>query len=368
VIGVGCLDSLEKTFPLLINNAVPGVAIPLNKSGCKDTTVECAYVEEMLVLSSGRKYNPLDYDRLKATVREWFSKERLNRILSPAEGHTPDIAREWIGGEGKRWRPYLLAAVYQSLTGNVEIPVEVGLAAVAVECFHKASLIHDDIQDNETERYGRQTVNALYGDSIAINVGDILLGEGYRLLAQCGNMELIKAASNAHISLCRGQGMELEWTTDPQPVTMDFALDIFRNKTVPAFDVSLIMGVICAGGDNTLCEALHNYACSLGIAYQLLDDIEDFGNDAPVALRPSAVLAAICEISHDDTFIRELVCTDNIKTFLAESGKEELLRQSIGEVREMAESYRKTALDALDGVTNIELKRLLFRVTKRILK
>ncbi|WP_280767007.1 polyprenyl synthetase family protein [Parabacteroides sp. PFB2-10] len=368
VIGVGCLDSLEKAFPLLINNAVPGLAIPLNTAGCKDTEVDYNYVDEMISMQSDREVYLLDYDHLKSTLNSWFSSENLDSILTHADDPTSSIAREWIGGEGKRWRPYLLAATYMALSGEKEIPQEVELAAVAVECFHKASLVHDDIQDNDTMRYGKQTVNAAYGVPMAINVGDILLGEGYRLLTGCGKMELVKVIADSHVALCKGQGIELAWSVSPHPLTMDFVLDIFCHKTVPAFDVSLIMGLICAGDDPELREILHRYSRALGIAYQLQDDIEDFETDDPVALRPSAVLAALCELQPDEEFIRTLLYHEEPKGFLYRSENKPLLNQALERVRQMVEQYHREALDVLHDVTNIELKRLLFRVTKRILK
>lgn len=320
VIGVGCLDSLERAFPLLINNAVPGLAIPLNFSGCKDTDVDYEYVDRMISMQSEKEVCLLDYDYLKSTLKTWFSEENLNTILTDSDDQTSRIAREWLGGDGKRWRPYLLAATYMALTGDKDIPKEVELAAVAVECFHKASLVHDDIEDNDTTRYGKQTVYATYGEAIAINVGDILLGYGYDLLARCGKMELVKVAAKAHIDLCRGQGMELEWIAAGGPLTTDFVLRVFRQKTVPAFDVSLTMGVICAGGDQPLIDNLHRYSDALGIAYQLLDDLEDGG-----------------------------------------------MATSIDSPRELAEQYHREALEALHDITNTELKRLLFRVTQKIL-
>lgn len=368
VIGVSCLDSLEKAFPLLINNAVPGLAIPLNISGCKDTDVDYAYVDRMISMQSDKEVYLLDYDHLKSTLKAWFSEENLNTILTNSDDQTSQVAREWLGGDGKRWRPYLLAATYMALSGDKNIPEEVKLAAIAVECFHKASLVHDDIQDNDTMRYGKQTVNAAYGIPIAINVGDILLGEGYRLLAGSNNMELVKVIADSHVSLCKGQGMELEWSASPRMLTMDFVLDIFCNKTVPAFDVSLIMGLICAGGDAKLSETLHNYSCALGIAYQLQDDMEDFETDAPVALRPSAVLAALCELQSDEGFIRELLHCEDLKTFLNLAENKSLSEKALERVNQMVEQYHREALDALHEVTNTELKRLLFRVTKRILK
>lgn len=368
VIGVGCLDSLEKAFPLLINNAVPGLAIPLNTSGCKDTSVDYAYVSSMIGMQSEKEIYLLDYDHLKSTLKNWFSEENLNIRLTNSDDQTSQIAKEWLGGDGKRWRPYLLAATYMALSGDKVIPEEVELAAIAVECFHKASLVHDDIQDNDSVRYGKQTVNAAYGIPIAINVGDMLLGEGYRLLTGSGKIELVKVIADSHVSLCKGQGMELEWSVSPRALTMDFVLDIFCNKTVPAFDVSLIMGLICAGDDPELRQTLHNYSRALGIAYQLQDDLEDFETDIPVALRPSAVLAALCELQPDEQFIHALLHCEDLKTFLNLTAHRPLLEKALERVKQMAEQYHREALDALHEIANVELKRLLFRVTQRILK
>ena len=206
------------------------------------------------------------------------------------------------------------------------------------------------------------------GVPVAINVGDMLLGEGYRLLVETGTMELIKVASEAHIALCKGQGMELEWSLSPRSLTMDFVIDIFCNKTVPAFDVSLIMGIICSGDDLALRGVLHTYSRALGIAYQLLDDIEDFETDQPVELRPSSVLAALCEQSADPVFIETLLHTENLKAFLSLPENKPLLLAAISRVEQMADNYRDETLNALQEVSNIELKRLLFRVAKRILK
>ena len=367
VIGVSCLDSLEKAFPLLINNAVPGLAIPLNVAGCKDTNVDYGYVSDLISMLSDKDVNFLDYDHLKSTLKKWFAQENLTSILSSSKDQTSSIAHEWLCGDGKRWRPYLLASTYLALTGEKEIPQNVQLAAIAVECFHKASLVHDDIQDNDMMRYGKQTVNAAHGIPVAINVGDMLLGEGYRLITECGNMELVKVATDAHISLCKGQGMELEWSANPRRLTMDFVLDIFRNKTVPAFDVALIMGVVCAGNNAALRETLHNYSCALGIGYQLQDDIEDFSTDKPIALRPSAVLAAFCEQHSDDDSVELLKCND-IKAFLNLSENRDALEKALVRVREMAVQYHKEALNTLHNITNVELKRLLFRATQRILR
>ena len=278
VIGVSCLDSLEKAFPLLVRHAVPGLAIALNDSGCRDTHVDVDYVEEMITLLSDEVAPQLlDHEAIHNQVSRWFTLPELEQLMQPSDDPTNKICLEWMSGEGKRWRPFLLAAVWQALTGKTEMTTDVHRAAVAVECFHKASLIHDDVEDKDNTRYGQPTINALYGDAFAINVGDALLGQGYRILAQSNNAELLRLIADAHVKLCYGQGEELMW--DNSPVTMDFVMNIFRYKTVPAFEVSLMLGLSCTGNYAHLRPMLKNYSEALGIAYQLKDDLEDFAQD-----------------------------------------------------------------------------------------
>lgn len=355
VIGVSCLDSLEKAFPLLVNHAVPGVAVPLNVSGCHDTEVDVEYVMSMLPKHTYKETKLMNYEKIKEVVNGWFDDLRKNKgkdsdenALWKNEGDGGDdtvrIAMEWLTGEGKRWRPCLLTAVYQALTGKEDIPEEVKKAALAVESFHKASLVHDDIQDGDMVRYGKPTVNAVHGDAIAINIGDMLLGEGYKLLASCQHKELVAAIAEAHVNLCKGQGAELAWTANPVPLTLDFVLYVFKHKTVPAFEVALMMGLICADcGEGELKEVLKDYSEALGVAYQLKDDLDDYQEDNVIAHRPSAICALQNE--HEDWEVEKV----------------------IEEVKNMLEEYHLRALNALGGVKNVELKRLLFQVTEKIL-
>ena len=371
VIGVGCLDSLEKAFPLLIRHAVPGIAVPLNRAGCKDTEVDYAYVESLIGMSSPSQAPAalLVHDEISALVRSWFLPDKLGEALGEAGNPASAVAREWLSGDGKRWRPYLLVCAYKALTGQREIPETLRLAATAIECFHKASLVHDDIQDNDAFRNNRPTVHAAHGVAIAINTGDVLLGEGYRLLSLCGSIELIRVAAAAHVALCKGQGMELEWSRSPVELALEDVLEIFSNKTVPAFRVALDFGLICAGvTDKTMENILHTYSQALGIAYQLQDDADDFAHDAPIALRPSATLAVLCEQNSARGFIRRLREVSDIKAFLTNTENKPLLRKAIESVTALAETYRRQAIASLSELHHVEMKRLLFRLTEQILK
>jgi geranylgeranyl pyrophosphate synthase len=373
VIGVGCLDSLEKAFPLLVRHAVPGMAIPLNRAGCKDTEVDQAYVESLMSMTSVSHSLPapsLHEDEIKRILEEWFRPDSLQEILGKATDPASAVAREWLAGDGKRWRPYLTIGIYRSLTGLKEIPETLRRAAIAVECFHKASLVHDDIQDNDLFRNNRPTVHSAHGIPTAINVGDLLLGEGYRLLASCNQMELLQVAAAAHVALCKGQGMELQWSRKPETLTLDYVLEIFSGKTVPAFEVALDFGLICSGiTDKAMQDTLHTYSRSLGIAYQLQDDAADFAHDASPTLRPSATLAVLCEQNPTNRYLQGMYEADHpIKDFLADAGNKPLLQKATKHVTSLAETYRQQALASLNTLHNTEMKRLLFRLTERILK
>jgi hypothetical protein len=342
VIGVSCLDSLEKAFPLLVRHAVPGLAIALNDSGCRDTHVDEDYVEELLtMLSEEATPTLLDHEAIREQVNRWFTHSELEQFIPPDDDRTLGVCLDWMSGKGKRWRPFLLAAVWQALTGKREMTDDVHRAAVAVECFHKASLIHDDVEDRDDTRYGKPTINALYGDAFAINAGDALLGLGYHILAQSNNAELLRFIADAHIRLCKGQGFELAW--DGSPVPMEFVMNIFSNKTVPAFEVSLMLGLSCTGDFLHLRPMLKAYSEALGIAYQLKDDLEDFQQDHVLASHPSAVLALQME--------HPAWSDDDVKA----------------ELQRLTDLYHQQALDVLNDLDELELKRLLYQVTEKIL-
>jgi geranylgeranyl pyrophosphate synthase len=251
--------------------------------------------------------------------------------------------------------------------------------ALAVECFHKASLAHDDIEDNDGERYGKDTLHREYGMPLALNTGDLLVGEGYRLIACSGASagditRMLRVASEGHCKMCHGQGEELAWTREPGMLTVEQVLRIFRMKTSPAFEVALRLGAICAGADDTLHTALTAFSESLGIAYQIDDDLKDFYNDDNrddiKAARPSLLLALVCEDA-PATLKQKLENAWANGTDPAEYADE--IRQvadmlGIGErARELREKYRCRTLNALKDVRNINLKILLYRLTAKIL-
>src|SRR5437867_1069084 len=254
IVGVSCLSVLERAFPYMEAAAIPGVAVPLLQDDCIDTTVDLDWVWDYIHLTSDDQTRRLDLGALRDEVDFWFSPAGLDLIMGNAEGDTERIGREWLRRAGKRWRPFLAVSAFQALRAdtNKPLPEDIRKIAVAVECFHKASLIHDDIEDNDAFRYGEKTLHEEYEVAVALNVGDLLIGEGYRMIGECdvdaeARAAMLKIAAAGHRTLCLGQGAELCWVRNPQQLSSLQVLDIFRQKTAPAFEVALRLGAAYAG-------------------------------------------------------------------------------------------------------------------------
>ncbi len=380
IVGVSCLSVLERAFPYMEAAAVPGIAIPLLQDDCIDTTVDIDWVWDVIHLTSDDKTRRLDLTALRNDVDAWFSPESLTSIMGPAEGETEAIAREWLGRAGKRWRPFLAVSAYQALCEDTHAPLPEDLKkiAVAVECFHKASLIHDDIEDNDAVRYGEKTLHEEHGTAIALNVGDLLIGEGYRLIGAADisaaqKAEMLMVAAEGQRQLCQGQGAELCWTRNPGPLKSSEVLDIFRRKTAPAFEVALRLGAVYANNHAPFSDAIGKYSEALGIAYQIRDDLSDLGSAGETndieGIRPSLLLAIATERAKAEAaaqleswWKRQPLEGVNAQRI------EELYRELKADERAniLLETYQEEAIRALREVENANLKGLLRRVIGKI--
>jgi geranylgeranyl diphosphate synthase, type II len=382
IVGVSCLSVLERAFPYMEAAAVPGVAVPLLQDDCIDTTVDTDWIWDYIHLTSDDKTRRLDLGALREEVDFWFTPASLDLILGPAEGETEKIGRDWLMRAGKRWRPFLTVAAFQALreTPGAALPEDIRKVALAVECFHKASLIHDDIEDNDAMRYGEKTLHEEYGTAVALNVGDLLIGEGYRLLASCkASAEqkalMLRVASEGQRQLCRGQGAELCWMRSPGPMTSLQVLDIFRKKTAPAFEVALQVGAIYAGLEHheEVTKVLAAYSEAMGIAYQIRDDLSDLGvkgetNDI-AGLRPSLLLAAAYERAQGDKrALLEAVWRRTPPAGVTTEQIETLYRELKADDRAntLLETYKEEAIRSLRELENPNLKGLLRRVLGKI--
>lgn len=178
-------------------------------------------------------------------------------------------------------RPRLVRAVYGALGGDLsENDDPITPVCEAVECFHKASLIHDDIQDGDVERYGREALHVKVGIPMAIAVGDWLVAKGYTLIASSGfdaSGEMLAAAATSHLRLCEGQAMELSVRESGESPATEKVLEIFALKTGEAFALAAELGAMAAGAGARIVDEARSFALDLGVAFQIDDDLEDGG-------------------------------------------------------------------------------------------
>ncbi len=379
IVGVSCLPVLERTFPYVEAAAIPAIAVPLLQDDCINTTVDNDWVWDYIHLTSEDKTRRLNLNQLHDEVRSWFEPETVEGLMGEPDGHAERVARDWLLKDGKRWRPFLTVATYQALRDEPEAPVPDGVRklALAVECFHKASLIHDDIEDEDRERYGEATLHEAEGLPVALNAGDLLIGEGYRLIAESGVpaeaiATMVRAASDGQRELCRGQGAELAWARDPSPLKTTQVLEIFRLKTAPAFNVALQLGAAAAGRAAEVDGTLAKFSEALGIAYQIRDDMDDLSQDSgdneQRAFRPSVMLAKGREMAKGDAkkllerlWRREMEDADydEVRRIVHQAGADEKCML-------MLETYKETAIRSLADLENANLKGLLRRVIGKI--
>jgi len=386
IIGVSCTDVLEKVFPYVAAAAVPSIAIPLIRTGCQQTATDLDWLYEDLTLQGSDRGQRMNVDGLRNDVAAWFDRAALEDLLACADGdgHAHALSLDWLARSGKRWRPFLAACIHQALQDDPASPTpdDFRHVAVAVECFHKASLIHDDIEDADALRYGLPSLHAQHGVPIALNVGDMLLGMGYRMIAAChvsGDTKsaMLQAASDGHCQLCAGQGAELAWMADPTPLSVAAVLDIFRRKTAPAFDVALRLGALYAGADPSTLRVLNQFSRALGVAYQIHDDLADFtdagdGHGDAAATRPGILLALAHERASgasrsllEALWRRQASMAENFSTVT------DIVRvQHVEEhARELMEQHKGQALASLAGLTGPRgdtVRVLLGRVVAKI--
>lgn len=378
VVGVSCLDVLEKIFPVFQMAGIPGMAVPILDGDCKSGEVDLDWLEDTIRFGENSGARPLIIDNIKAQVRDWFERPVIDRLFGDSSSDTDEIVRDYLAGPGKRWRPFLLATAWQAIADQPDRQFndDVIRLALAVECFHKASLIHDDIEDDDESRYGEPTLHAVHGLAVALNAGDYLLGEGYRLISLTEISPELKSriftvASEGHHALALGQGNELFWAAHPTPLNLQQTVDIFELKTAPAFDVAIRMGAILAGADEQLVSRLKVFSKRLGTAYQIQDDMDDFfgGDGSPdvTARRPSFVMALLLrEAPEEADFIRSFWCEgktegqeDRISGLVEKHNIQRICAEELDRCRDEAAAL-------LDGLGRPLLRSLMLRVMNRI--
>lgn len=283
VIGVSCMPVLQRSFEPVSRAAVPVIGLPLLYDGCENTNVDYGWLfEEMHQLKPDPANKPLSVSLLKDQVLDYFTDFTLQDFFH-ANDETEKLAKRMLMMGGQRIRPLLTVLAYRSYAGEVHEDIQ-ALLAIIIECFHKASLIHDDIEDDDDFRYEQRTLHKTHGIPVAINVGDYLIGKGYQLLSKLPvepNIlaESLRVVSSSHLNLATGQGADLMLGKQLYSTNVDQILKIFTHKTGEAVKVALLLGAINGGAAKNELNRLETFSDWFGIAYQIRDDLNEFRED-----------------------------------------------------------------------------------------
>ena len=173
---------------------------------------------------------------------------------------------------GKMMRP-MLVLLAAKLLGGVR-PATL-YAAVSLELLHTASLVHDDVVDDSTERRGQLSVNALFNNKVAVLTGDFLLATSLIQASQTKNLAIINLISGLGQDLADGELLQLSNVSN-QSFSEEVYFDVIRKKTAALFASCTKAGALSVGADEAKTEVLRRFGEYIGLCFQVKDDIFDY--------------------------------------------------------------------------------------------
>jgi octaprenyl-diphosphate synthase len=207
-----------------------------------------------------------------ALIRTRMASEHAPRI--------PEVTAHLVEAGGKRLRPMLTLACAQLAGYRPSDPVghDVRLAAT-VEFIHTATLLHDDVVDESERRRGRPTANLLWDNKSSVLVGDYLFARSFQLMVETGSLQVMDILANASAVIAEGEVLQLTAAQDIA-TTEAIYLQVVRGKTAALFAAACEVGGVIAGAPADQVSGLRAYGDALGIAFQIVDDLLDYGGDA----------------------------------------------------------------------------------------
>ena len=251
-------------------------------------------------------------------------EKTLDEVLPKSGGRPAELSaamRYAVGAGGKRIRPLICLASAVAVGGKAE---DARYPAAAIELLHNYTLVHDDLpaMDDDTERRGKPSVWAKFGEANAILAGDALQALAFKAAANAPRnvAEIVAALGAAGVGVVQGQVEDLkrEGGTDgassgPAPVPVEVVDFVYTHKTADLFVAAATMGGYAGGGDAASVGKLRTFALNLGLAFQYEDDLLD--GDSPfskekteslVRQTTEAAVAALAGLPGDTSFLKAL--------------------------------------------------------------
>jgi octaprenyl-diphosphate synthase len=206
-----------------------------------------------------------DLAAVNALIRDRMASKHAPRI--------PEVTAHLVEAGGKRVRPMLTLAAAR-LCGY-EGDAHQKLAAT-VEFIHTATLLHDDVVDESQKRRGRPTANLLWDNKSSVLVGDYLFARAFQLMVETENLRVLNILSNAAAVIAEGEVLQLTAAMN-LGTTEGIYLQVIRGKTAALFEAACEVGGVIADQPDEVVRALATYGDGLGIAFQMVDDLLDWG-------------------------------------------------------------------------------------------
>ena len=296
-------------------------------------------------------------DRIKKYIEtEWSAvQEKISSALLSDIDLLNSTNKSILSNSGKQLRP-LLAILFARLCtdGN---PSEATIRyAAASELLHNATLLHDDVADDSSQRRGVPTIMSLMGPSVSVLVGDYWLVKAMQLILQSAQTDVraIKIFSKTLSDLAEGEMLQLQKAQKGDTTEDDYTRIIY-NKTASLFEAACLSAVVSVGADAAAEKAAADYSVALGLAFQIKDDILDYAGTESVG-KPLGVdileqkitlplLGALASVSpEDEARVRGMISEiaghpehrDEIVRFVKENGGLEYAERRLGEYVEKA--------------------------------
>ena len=206
-----------------------------------------------------------DMEAVNTLIRTRMASEHAPRI--------PEVTAHLVEAGGKRLRPMLTLAGAQLCGYRGDNHVKL---AATVEFIHTATLLHDDVVDESGQRRGRPTANLLWDNKSSVLVGDYLFARSFQLMVETGSLRVLDILANASAVIAQGEVLQLT-AAQNLATTEDIYLQVVRGKTAALFAAACEVGGVIAGAPESQVDALRDYGDALGISFQIVDDLLDYG-------------------------------------------------------------------------------------------
>ena len=206
-----------------------------------------------------------DMEAVNALIAARMASEHAPRI--------PEVTAHLVGAGGKRLRPLLTLAAARLCGYEGENHRRL---AATVEFIHTATLLHDDVVDESGRRRGRPTANLLWDNKSSVLVGDYLFARSFQLMVETGSLRVLDILSNAAAVIAEGEVLQLTAAAN-LGTTEEIYLQVVRGKTAALFAAATEVGGVIAEAGDARTRALRDYGDALGMAFQITDDLLDYG-------------------------------------------------------------------------------------------